>query len=103
MGSTLLGNRTADGPAVAERVAELPVAVAPELILEQHDDGRTGIHRALPPLVGVLHLEVDSNALRWGCLRATTKFGEVVRQENSGAVHAKARVHDAFAILAIGT
>src|SRR5882757_10518331 len=48
-------------PAVPERVGELAVPVAPELILQRHRDGGPGTDRPLPRGVDVGQVQVDGH------------------------------------------
>src|SRR6266498_1235459 len=47
-----------DGPDVAERILELPVPLAPELVLEWHRRLRARVDRLIPELVDVLRVDM---------------------------------------------
>src|SRR6266702_960544 len=53
-----------DGPDVAERILELPVPLAPELVLERHRRLRARVDRLIPELVAVLDHRVHQGAVR---------------------------------------
>src|SRR3546814_6084294 len=48
-----------DRPAVAERVFELAVAIAPEHVLHRHRDLGAGLHRARGEAIHILDVQMD--------------------------------------------
>src|SRR4051812_30578978 len=89
-------------PAMAEWILDDAVDVAPELLVERLDNARARRHRLLPRRLHVAAVEVDCHrraAERAGvALLAAVALGEVVDEEDDGAVERQAGVHDLLAV-----
>lgn len=77
---------------MAERIAHLTVAIAPELIGDGHRYDRAGRYRAAHPGIGIVDLEMQRDARRFG-LGMTAPFGELVAQHQPAVVDPQARLH----------
>ena len=98
-GATLFLDRRADRPVVTERVLHQAPAVAPELVGKRLQHRGARADRAVPPLVGVLHGQVQRH--RGGCRRrrAAGMFREMIRHHHRGAVDLDLAVQDALAVV----
>src|SRR6266704_3652911 len=82
------------GPDVAERILELPVPLAPELVLERHRRLRARVDRLIPELVDVLRVDVH---VRGGPARGGRRLrvaaGELVGHHHERVADLDHRVH----------
>src|SRR5688572_1881240 len=88
----------ADGPGDAIGVLELAIGVAPELLLQRHDDIGAGGNGAAEPVLGVLGRQMQVEALRGDDGEAV--FGEEIGQEQRRAVDFDMGMHDAGVVAA---
>src|SRR5205809_1087870 len=74
-----------EGPAVAERVGDLAVALAPKSVLERLPDLCAGIDRAFPQRIDVIRVQVqDSGGAPDAERRQHAELGELVCQHHRG-------------------
>ena len=76
-----------------ERILELAVAVAPELVGQFDHHARAGIDRAVPPGVGILDLQVQHHADRIGQVRTAMMFGKMVVHHQGRTIDLQMGMH----------
>jgi hypothetical protein len=82
---------------VAERVAELAIAIAPGLVLKGHIDLGAGFPRSVPPKIGVIDLENETDGA--GLFVGGPELREGIGEHHISAIDAEMAMRDPLSIL----
>src|SRR5262245_29369420 len=92
---------SADRPNMAEGIAQLAVAIAPELVGKLNHHCCTGIYRSIPPGIRVRHLQVQHHACRVWQILSAMMFWKMVVHHQRVTVDLQMGMHQAAIIRSV--